>query len=167
MKKLIALVLILVFSITVFAGCGKGSAEEVKLEYFSVSLVDGWHISYRSADSSYELENEKYPDANVNVAINAVRPPDEILPSIIAKFDGNKQIDNVTIKGLEYFVVVNEEKGTTYLVESKKGANAIAVFTITIFSTDLKTVTPLIETLKMNTEVLELDDEEMEKKYND
>ena len=173
MKKSIALSLVLIFGISLLIGCGsnkdngsKNSAETIQLEYYSFALVKGWYLNDLVGSSGCDVKNETLT-GEVKLGVHAIKKPEEILPSILNQFEGNKQVDNVTIGGIEYFMVVNEERNTIDLLETKKGANAIAVFMHRLNNVSLEQATPLIETLKMNSEALEMDEDEIKAKLRD
>jgi len=166
MKKLVAILLVLILAMS-FAACGDGGGSKepplTQLEYYSVALPDGWYFDNRSTRTDYDFKNvEIGTRPRARVGVNAVRDPDAILPDLENQFEGNTRVDDVTIGGIVFYMVVNEERNTIDLLESTKAADAIAVFRIRLDDMSLEDAIPLLETLKMNDEMLDLDEDEME-----
>jgi hypothetical protein len=164
-RQSITLPLALLLGIILFVGCGGGNqkGETLQVEFYSFTLLKGWYLTDKSGSTHYDVKNEAY-NGKVVLGVNAVRPPEQILPDLINQFSGNKQIDNVTINGINYFVVENKDRNTIDLLESKKGANAIAIFSIRLNDISIEQATPLLKTLKMNGQKIEIDEDAIKAK---
>ena len=114
-------------------------------------------------NASYDVKNEAFK-GKVVLSVHALKQPDEILPGIIKQFEGNQQVSDVEINGIKYFVVENKDRNTIDLIESKKAANAIAVFKIRLNDISIEQATPLLKTLKMNSEKIEIDEDAIKAK---
>ena len=163
--KSITLLLALTLGMFHFTGCN-GSAqkgETIQLEYYSFTLLQGWYLSSIGASSHCDVKNETF-SGRVVLGMNAIRKPDQILPDIINQFEGNQQIGDVEINGINFFVVENQRRKTIDLLESKKAPNAIAVFRIKLYDISIEQATPLLATLKMNSTKIEVDEDALKAK---
>jgi hypothetical protein len=165
-KKSITLTMLLLLGMSLFVGCG-GSAqkgETIQVKYYSFSLLPGWYLNGNGGDTHYDVKNEAFK-GKVVLGINAIRKPDVILPDIIKQFEGNQQIGDVEINGIIFFFFLNQRRKTIDLLESKKAPNAIAVFSIRLNDISIEQATPLLKTLKMNSDMIEIDEEAIKAKF--
>jgi len=166
-KKTVTLTMVLILGMSLFVGCSGGNqkGELIQVKYYSFTLLEGWYLDDRGGETHYDVKNEELK-GRVRLGVNAIRQPQEILPDIIRQFNGNQQIDNVEINGINYFVVENKDRNTIDLLESKKGANAIAVFNIRLDDISIEQATPVLKTLKMNSETIVIDEDAINAKIS-
>ena len=149
-KQALAIFLILALALSL-AACGGGSAKLLENKYFSLEEAGNWSLSEEKT-GLFELKNSEISNAKLTLAANQWSP--EKMLELRLRPSTAEQKDNITLNGIEYYVVVDDSFGTvtTYLVSVQPFTLNEMDYTvdIDIRNATLEQATPLLETLKCN-----------------
>ena len=176
MKRTIAMLLALLLGLSLLAGCSKekepdapdvpAKGESIQFECYSLVLEGNWMFYEKSSDITLKLgdadskikmtfSNNTYKELTPQVRVDKLL---EIHKKAV-------QGENVTYGDLEYFLVDNtaENYGCLYLVTSKERTiidktwgEGPYVLEIKLDGATLEQAAPVLETIKLNAEKLEI-----------
>ena len=182
MKRTLALLLALLLGLSLLAGCGKdkptdpdtpdvpANGEPIQFQYFSLTLEGGWIFYENSSDvklklgddkSKVEMELSSYASKNLTPQVRL----DKLLEN---HEDAVQAEETVTYGDIEYFVVDNTaaQYGHLYLISAqertiidKTWGEEPYVLEIELDGATLEQAAPVLETIKINPEKLEISHE--------
>ena len=179
MKRTIAMLLAMLLGLSLLAGCGGKddpenpdalkTGEPIQFECYSLVLEGGWMFYEKSSDVTLKLGDAESKIEMV-LSNNAYKDltPQVRLDKLLADHEEAVQGENVTYGDLEYFVVDNTAAnyGTLYLVTSqertmtdKTWGEEPYVLEIKLIGATLEQAAPVLETIKLNAEKLEISHE--------
>ena len=176
MKKKLAMLLVLILSMTALTACGRddtatpdtsketpvvetpaAQSNTVVKDFIELTLSNGWiHNAERSNSSIYLViaDSESTPKPEIQISASSLRTPNDQIAAWMDIYSSAPtppvQIDNFTVNGIEYMGLLRDsEVGKYYHLTTSRGdfnPDEKGSITVELYYTDLEQVKPIMET---------------------